>query len=184
MGQIQGRDYLDDADPHWELGISCHASYHGPMNKLSAESKLKEQDDSCYLTRYSKTRKVYVLSIMNKNKKSGSRKIKHFRLKIEQRGDHTVFEIHGAQKEFQNLPELLKYHQKNGVSRETGSRVPVKYLIPEGYDPPTEDELSTSTRDQTPTPSACSAKERIVANLGNAVHDYLESELHDRPTPK
>ena len=53
--------------PTWKLkDIHKHASYHGVMTKADAKKKLALQSTyrHCYLTRYSKSRKVFRLSVM------------------------------------------------------------------------------------------------------------------------
>lgn len=122
MGQAQGRDEFDVAVPTWELDeLSTHPSYHGTMDRDSADTKLREQDSSCYLTRYSRTRKVYVLSVIKRKRLSDSGMVKHFKLKIEKQRDRASFEIHGAQRKFNCIAKMLDFYQQTHLNHDIGT---------------------------------------------------------------
>ena len=110
------------AVPTWELDeLSTHPSYHGTMDRISAETKLREQDGSCYITRYSRTRKVYVLSVIKRKRPSSSGTVKHFKLKIEKQKDRASFEIHGAQRKFNSIAKMLDFYQQTHLNHDIGT---------------------------------------------------------------
>lgn len=111
--------------PTWKLkDIHKHASYHGVMTKADAKKKLAQHSGicrHCYLTRYSKSRKVFRLSVMRTKDGRYQPQItmffEHFTLKIVKEGNHkNRYEIKGTQAPFSDIIKLLKYYQEHPIS--------------------------------------------------------------------
>ena len=104
-----------DANPTWQLReINNHPSYHGAMEGNESQMELKHHSESCYLTRYSERRNVYVLSVMKVS--GGTRVFQHFTIDIRNRNNDISYEIKGADMKFKHLSDMLKFYQCNPVS--------------------------------------------------------------------
>lgn len=99
------------------------SSYHGAIKGVEAEKRLKERGGNCCLTRFSKARSVYVLSVYRGDDENPQ--FAHFDILIHV-GDgiweETEYEIVGTEQRFRCIYEMLDYyyevplnHQINGV---------------------------------------------------------------------
>ena len=76
-----------------------------------------ESGNSCYLIRYSKSRGLYVLSVVTFC--NGNAKIDHIKINIDT--EQASFGLDGTLKIFRNLDELLKYYENNPLSSDIRS---------------------------------------------------------------
>lgn len=99
--------------PGEQRTIILHPSYHGVMNKATAEALLAQMEGNVYLTRYSIARDVYVLSVKSK-------KIRHFKLIVSSRGGQITFKIEGTKITFQNIFDLLDFYSGTQINKRCG----------------------------------------------------------------
>jgi hypothetical protein len=88
-----------------------HEGYHQAITGREAEKRLRKNGGHCYLTRYSKFQKCYILSI-HKAQKHSRPVIEHFKIIIEGDGKH---KIDGKDKTFDGIKELLEYYEGNRI---------------------------------------------------------------------
>ena len=94
------------------LNIEQHQSFIGTMTSTQAKKALMEHGKiNCYLTRYSKSRKEYTLSVKHRGK------VYHFGINSAQ----SVFEIKGGGKRFRNGFDMLEYYQQYPVNINVGN---------------------------------------------------------------
>lgn len=98
--------------PGEQRGVEEHPSYHGIMNKATAETVLAQHKGNFYLTRYSLTRETYVLSLLREK----NRRFKHFKLIIRRRGGCTTYEIEGTKTRLTNVFRLLDLYADASIS--------------------------------------------------------------------
>ena len=101
-------------------GISDHPSYHGAITWAKAELKLKDHGGNCYLTRHSKDRKVYVISVMREGADDEEDIFQHLNLIITD-DTYCAYEIEGAGIQFNNIFELLCFYQEAPVNHKISS---------------------------------------------------------------
>ena len=110
-----------DADPTWQLQeINSHPSYHGAMEGNESHTELKQHSKSCYLTRYSERRNVYVLS-MTKYSDNGQRTFQHFTVDIRNQNNKITYEIRGADMQFNYLSDMLSFYESHPVTHTTSN---------------------------------------------------------------
>ena len=85
-------------------------SFHGPLDEMEAEIKLREHGGDCFLTRYSKAEKVHMLSVMANGEKT------ELRVNAMKINSLPQFSIEGREKWFHSVVILLDYYQKNRIS--------------------------------------------------------------------
>lgn len=95
-----------------------HTSYHGELVGSMAEQILKTQRGTCYLTRYSKRRDCYVLSLQFV-KGPENVVIYHFRIIVD--GDRIWLDQVGGKVEFGSLQSLLHHYQRHPLNHEIHS---------------------------------------------------------------
>ena len=98
-----------------QKNISQHQAYQGLMTSEQAQEKLDDQSGNCYLMRYSKTHKKYMLSVSNKTVEGA---VTHYPIKITTEHDFCEYEIEGSAKKFDNISELLLYYEDNPLTDE------------------------------------------------------------------
>lgn len=94
-------------------------SFHGPLNKTESEAKLKEHGGDCFLTRYSKAKKAYQLSVINRGKKRSTAKIEEYHIIFND--EDCEFQIQGKEEVFDSIDDLLEFYQKTPISQTTAS---------------------------------------------------------------
>lgn len=94
--------------------ITDHPSYHGVINMKGAELKLRQNGGNSFLTRYSKSNQMYVLTVLNY--KEGESFCRDFKIKFKRENDHSTYEIIGTQLEFNDISRLLDFYQYNPLS--------------------------------------------------------------------
>ena len=107
------KSLLDEVDLLSEQ-IHSHPSYHGEMRKGTAEQRLKQHGGNCYLTRYSGSRSVYVISSLRVRK--WDKKLAHFNIIIIR--EISSFQIKGSGLVFKEISKLYDYCQKNPAGDE------------------------------------------------------------------
>ena len=95
-----------------------HTSYHGELIGIVAEQKLRSQGGHCYLTRYSKSRSAYALSV-HLVRGPGSVIISHFRIMVD--GDDIWLDQEVGHIKFDTLGCLLHHYQRNPLNHELPS---------------------------------------------------------------
>lgn len=98
-------------------GITSHPSYHGEMTSTDAKAILRGQRRDCYLTRRSKTRGVFALSVARR-KTDETLLIESFDINITRQDGSTACEIKGTENEFTEISEMLNYYQTRPINRE------------------------------------------------------------------
>ena len=112
------------AIPTWKLkDIKNQPSYHGAMTEKVAEFILKQQTgESCYLMRYSEQRKVFVISVLTRNRaEKGSDFHASFTLNITKGEDGNIYEIEGTEETFGNISKLLAFYENNPLDAKVKS---------------------------------------------------------------
>ncbi len=106
----------------WKLKkISDHRSYHGKMTGREATKILKQHGGTCYLTRYSRAKDKYVLSVLQREVDSEEFIVKSYKLNIfKQRNNHkrTITEIDGTEEQFDSIFDLLSFYERNPVDHD------------------------------------------------------------------
>ena len=87
-----------------------HPSYHGPMTGADAESRLQEHGGNYYLTRYSRARDQYSLTVARNGVCA------HFDLIITHSGIYNEYEIDGSEMQSKDIFSLLDYYKSNPLS--------------------------------------------------------------------
>ena len=86
-----------------------HSSYHQSIPGDEAERRLRRFGGHCYLTRYSETRKCYVLSVFENQKPYSV--VRHFKI-IKKDGK---FNIYGKSTTFDDLQSMLTHYEQNRI---------------------------------------------------------------------
>ena len=89
-------------------GIGTHPSFHGVMTAEEAEKVLKKHSATCFLTRYSKDKSCFRLSVITK------KVIQHFSILMEER----IYEVKGAEMKFDDIHELLSFYENTPLTFE------------------------------------------------------------------
>ena len=89
--------------------LDDHPGYHQSITTTEAEKRLQKCDENCcYLTRYSKNNKSYVLSVCQKRPIQG---IEHFGIEVQD----GKCKIQGKTEEFPNINQLLEHYEQNVI---------------------------------------------------------------------
>jgi len=96
-------------------GLLNHPSYHGNITGTEAELKLEENDSNSYITRYSKFKKLFKLTVMKKY--GGKNIIIHFTLdvRLDRQGNY-VYQIEGTDQVFTDPFKMLKHYQIHPIN--------------------------------------------------------------------
>jgi len=96
--------------------LNYHSSYHGYLTGAEAERKLKEEKEMshCYLIRYSRKRKSYILSV----KYTKQDEVEYMHVKIAMGNGKFWLHTDGLQMVFDSLQALLYHYQKNPLTHE------------------------------------------------------------------
>lgn len=111
------------AVPTWQLNaISHHPSYHGNITGSHAVSKLKEKGGNCYLTRWSHSQQLFVLTVLRRGTDDNGHQ---FNIEICKNDDYfdepltsVTYEIKGTQMQFYDIHRMLEFYHNNSVSHE------------------------------------------------------------------
>ena len=94
------------------------AGFCGTMNKSKAETRLQQEDHSCFLTRYSPASKTYKLSVMKKRKVKKPF-FKHYKLIVMVNGSNQArYQVEAGKMEFKSISDLLQFYQSNAIDHE------------------------------------------------------------------
>ena len=88
-----------------------HPGYHQEITGEQAEQRLRKCGGHCYLTRFSKKRGYYVLSV-HEHRKPLKPVIKHFKIVIHKNGGT---KIEGKSNTFRGIQPLLEHYEKNRI---------------------------------------------------------------------
>lgn len=88
-----------------------HRSYHEAITGEEAERRLEQRGGHCYLTRYSKIRGCYVLSVHKQHRLLSPVK-EHYEIVIEGK---TKCRIRGKTKIFDSIESLLEHYEQNRI---------------------------------------------------------------------
>ena len=91
--------------------LAEHNGYHEAISGREAEGRLKKCGGHCYLTRYSRIKLCYVLSVYEQRRQTKS-VLMHFQITIEGNGE---LKIRGKGKTFPTIQSLLEYYQENRI---------------------------------------------------------------------
>lgn len=112
------KECVEEAIPVWKVGaINNHPSFHGYMDGDVAETKLLEQNHSCYLTRYSVSREDHTLSVLRKKEEESV--FQNFSIiirKEEEERKCVTFEISGSEEWFKDIDEMLAFYKRNPLN--------------------------------------------------------------------
>ena len=86
-----------------------HEAYHGNISPNECKRKLKARGTTCFLFRYSNSRKVYQLALVDFN-----HDVKFLNLKVDR--EKPSFGIVGSEKGFETVESLINYYQRNPIS--------------------------------------------------------------------
>ena len=87
-----------------------HSSYHQSIPGVEAERRLKSFGRHSYLTRYSKARENYMLTVFER--RPPEHEVQHFKIIIQDDGKHR---IEGKEKTFADIEELLEHYENNRI---------------------------------------------------------------------
>ena len=103
--------------------INEHPSYHGVMTNEEAEAILKKEDSNCYLLRYSRATKSYMLSVMisqDSNPVELIHLVVNIKKKIEQ-PSKSKYELKGTDKRYEHISDLLDHYMNSSNSENEGT---------------------------------------------------------------
>ena len=90
-----------------------HEGYHHIISTREAQKRLKQRGGFCYLTRYSRRKQSYILSIYKSNP---TKTFKHLIIdKYRGDGGSEQFKIRDKDKAFNSIQEMLAYYEKNAI---------------------------------------------------------------------
>ena len=92
--------------------LQKHNPYHHEISGKEAERRLKMRGGHCYLTRYSKNKKSYILSVY-KEQRSLEPIIEHYKITVK--GSGRLY-IEGTDKEFDKIHKLLSHYEKHPIT--------------------------------------------------------------------
>ena len=90
--------------------MSEHTSYHQVISGDEATQRLKSFGRHSYLTRYSKARESYMLTVFER--RPPEYEVRHFKIVIQ---DDGKYRIEGKDLEFQNIGALLGHYEHNRI---------------------------------------------------------------------
>ena len=96
--------------------IEKHPTFHRDLSKRDADRKLKEATSrECHLTRRSRRRNAYVLSVVNKNKMINTPV--HFKLEIRGENEAKTYNLEGYESQSKKCcSQLLHYYKDTRVN--------------------------------------------------------------------
>ncbi len=104
-----------------------HSSYHGTITGDEAQHRLRQFNTRGYLTRFSRTKDCYVLSVYEPDTARGRLKpyVQHFKITTETvpyggiwgwlGSKKDVYQIDHSEMNFDSLDEMLYYYEKNRI---------------------------------------------------------------------
>ena len=98
-------------------GVSGHPSYHGVMTGEEAQQSLYENGSSCFLTRFSEDKSCYRLSVLKKGR-NNEIIFQHFNIIVKTDMPTVLYEIEGAEEEFDDIFKLLSYYQSHPLNHQ------------------------------------------------------------------
>ena len=119
-----------------------HCSYHGELSgEEAAKRLLRNKHESCYLTRYSKNKKCYMLSVRSAQITQGT--IAHLKMKIDNKKE--VYELESTRKTFPSMDELLTYYETNPLNEKI-RRIGQPCMIPEEQEKKDREEMEAKIK--------------------------------------
>ena len=92
--------------------IQRHPSYHGELTKGDAELILKQESSSCYLTRLSLSKDVYIVSVLTKLKLLKRKGVAHLKIEtIKNTCGSIAYRLKGCNKTEAEFAALLEYYR-------------------------------------------------------------------------
>ena len=95
------------SEEHW---LEEHPGYHQQITGEEAELRLRKNGGHCYLTRFNKDLKCYILSVYEKQGSSAI--MRHFKILIV---NGKRKKIDGLNREFDDVISLLEYYEQHRV---------------------------------------------------------------------
>ncbi len=94
-----------------------HSSYHGVITGKEAAHRLKEVGTRCYLTRYSRTQRCYILTVYEQEliAEHITPGIQDIKIVITQQVRKRVNRYQVGAREFDNPDKMLRYYEKNRI---------------------------------------------------------------------
>ena len=107
-----GYDEIPDPDDNWIIrSMRESISFHGNMCQSEAEAKLREHGSNCFLTRYNKDTRTYLLSVMNISQ------FVEFKITLRKISYLHQFQIEGRKPVFHSIVTLLEFYHKTPISQ-------------------------------------------------------------------
>ena len=88
-----------------------HISYHGPITQDDAVKRLKKSGINCYLTRYSTSLGMYVITAYRKKPET----VGNFGLIVNLRSETDRYRIFKMERKFMNIDEMLRFYETNRI---------------------------------------------------------------------
>ena len=95
-----------------------HSAYHHQITRKEAERRLEIHGGHSHLTRYSKNKKSYILSVYKKQKRPLEPIMEEYKIL---KSDSGRLNIEGSDIDFEDIYKLLKYYKNNSISPALGS---------------------------------------------------------------
>lgn len=92
--------------------LEDHSSYHQALTGEEAERRLKQCGGHCYLTRYSKKHKCYVLSVYEDEIPPSEPTIEHFEIVIQ---NFSKLHIRNKTQTFNSIHLLLQHYEHKRI---------------------------------------------------------------------
>ena len=114
-------DVADEADPTWKIqAISSDSSYHRAITFEKAKEKLRDQRRDGYLTRYSKNRKQFTLTVYKRSndedEEMEAEVFTNFNILMTREGDCIKFEISGTEKKLDSLVDMFTFYKYTALN--------------------------------------------------------------------
>jgi hypothetical protein len=93
--------------------IGEHTSYHQGIGGEEARRRLNQKGSHCYLTRYSKKNKCYVLSVYEDRLPPMDPVVEHFKIVVNNTGKLKIGE---KEQTFDDIESLLRHYEKNRIN--------------------------------------------------------------------
>lgn len=87
------------------------------MTGREAQQSLYEHGSNCFLTRYSEDKSCYRLSVLKKGR-SNEIIFQHFNISVKTDTPTVIYEIEGAEVEFDDVFKLLSYYQSHPLNHQ------------------------------------------------------------------
>ena len=112
-GSVESVRLVKVSDPNCLINDK-HPSFHGELTGEEANERLNSKGIHCYLVRYSKTWKCYVLCV--RYTKGTRAFFSHITMVV--RDKKLWLDPEGEKKEFKSLDDLLSHYKKNSLNEE------------------------------------------------------------------